>query len=169
MSNKSINQYSLQTNPASSDLVLFQRGQEYYSMTHQNFMMGIQRVVATLTQAQLQAINTTPVTLVSAQGSGTVIDPLECVMFYDHNGTNYTSLTNLRLKHSGNSNLIMGTSTSFMASASDRYEKLVMQTINATNQQQFSNTALVVDGNANASGNGGTVTVDLLYVIKKFS
>jgi hypothetical protein len=166
---KSISQYSEQIAPAGSDKILFQRGNDYYYFQHENLMLGIQRKVLTLTQAQLQAISGTPISLVDAPGAGKVIEPLACAVFLDHNGTTYATLTTLRLKHSGNSNLMMSTSSSFGTAAADRYEKMVVSAASATNQEMFANTALVIDGNANATNNGGTVTVDLLYVIKKFS
>ncbi len=169
MANKAIADFTLTATPTGNDLFLLQRNSEYYSVKGSNLLLRMERIVTTLTQAQIQALNTTPISLVSAQGAGTVIDPLSCSAFLDYNGVAYGGGTNIRIKHSGNSNLIMGSSTSFLGSASDRYEKLVMQTISATNQQMFANTALVVDANANGTGAGGTITLELIYAVRKFA
>jgi len=175
MSNKAIKDFTETSTPVTTDALLMQRGNEYYWASHNNVMMGIGRKVLTLTQAQIKALST-PVVVVSAAGAGTVIDPLECTAFLDYNGTAYATAKCIRLKHSGNSNYIMGSSISFLVATADRYEKLVMQTISDTHQQMFANTDLVVDasatttgGAANAINDGGTVTLDLLYVIKKFA
>ena len=169
MSNKNIKQYTQTLVPEETDGALLQRGNDYMYAEHIDLMMGIQRVVLTLTQAQIQALSSTPISIVAAQGAGLVIEPLACAVFLDNNGTNYATATTLRLKHSGNSNLMMSSSTSFITSATDRYEKMVVAATSATNQQMFANTALVVDANANAANDGGTITLDLLYIVKKFA
>ena len=171
MSNKNIKQYTQTLVPEETDGALLQRGNDYMYAEHIDLMMGIQRVVLTLTQAQIKLLDaaSSPVTIVAAQGAGLVIEPLACAVFLDNNGTNYATATTLRLKHSGNSNLMMSSSASFITSATDRYEKMVVAATDATNQQMFANTALVVDANANAANDGGTITLDLLYIVKKFA
>jgi hypothetical protein len=169
MANKSISDFTLTATPDDDDLVLLQRGNEYYSVSHSDLLLRMERVVLTLTQAQVKTLSSVPVTIVSAQGAGTVIEPLSCSAFLDYNGSAYATATNIRLKHSGNSNLLMGSSTSFIGSASDRYEKLMMQSVSATNQQMFANTALVVDSNADSATNGGTITLELIYAVRKFA
>lgn len=169
MANKSISQYTAKATPESDDLFLLQEDNDYKSIEHVDMMMGIQRVFLTLTQAQIQALNSTPISIVAAQGAGTVIEPLACAVFLDHNGTTYATANNVRLKHSGQSNLLMSSSTGFIDATADRYEKMVVATTDATNQRMFANTALVVDADADATNNGGTITIDLLYIIKTFA
>lgn len=171
MANKSIKQYTQKSTVSSDDAFLLQLGtsNEYRHIEHIDMMMGVQRVVLTLTQAQIQALNTTPISLVVAQGAGTVIEPLACAVFLDHNGTNYATANNVRIKHSGQSNLMMSSSTGFIDATADRYEKMVVATTDATNQRMFANTALVIDADADATANGGTITVDLLYIVKTFA
>ena len=52
----------------------------------------IRRVKATLSDAQIKALPTTPITLVAAQGSGTLIVPLDCFVVLDPGGGAYTNI-----------------------------------------------------------------------------
>lgn len=172
MANKSISQYSENTAPARTDKYLLQVGNEYRSIQHINMMMGIQRVVLSLTTAQIDALNATPIEIVGADGSGTVIVPLQCSAYNSFSGAAFAGAgTKIILKHSGQSNLLMETSTSFVPTASNLYEELRPVTLGATNQKLFANTGLVVatNGDITIVGASGTITLDLLYVIKRFA
>ena len=174
--NKSIKQYTQTLTPESDDALLIQRGNNYFYGEHIDVMMGIQRIVKTFTQAEIKLMST-PVEIVPSAGAGTVIVPLDgTCAFLDYNGTAYATATCVRIKHSGQSNYLMTTSESFLIAGADRYELMKMQTISAGNQLSYVNTALVVDAStlvagasANAINDGGTVTIDLLYVVKKFA
>lgn len=155
--------------PQSGDKFLLERSGQYYSMSADKIAMGMWRIVKGLTQAQIQALNTTPITLFSAPGVGKVASIVHATAFIDHNGTTYATATTLRIKHSGQSNTLFASSTSFIGSASDRYEQLVNTSISATTQQLFANTALVIDANANATNNGGTITVDAIVRVVEFA
>lgn len=168
MANKAISDFTEATKNEIGDLLLMQRGNEYYKVDIKNLGGGLLRAFVTLSQANLQAINSTPITILAAQGAGTYIEPVDVTAFMDYNGTAYATLTTLRIKHSGQSNLMFSTSVSFGTTAADRRERMVEGT-GATNQQIYENTALVVDGNANATNNGGTCYLDVILRISRFS
>jgi hypothetical protein len=167
MANKAIKDFTVGYN-TKSDYFLFQRDNKYYSVESTEMLGGMIRVRLTITQAQMQALSTTPQTLLAAQGAGTYIEPVDVTCFIDYNGTAYATLTTLRLNHSGQTNLIMTSSTSFGTSTADLVEKMAVGTT-AANLKLYENTALVVSGNANATNNGGTVYIDALLRISKFS
>lgn len=51
----------------------------------------IQTVTVTLTNAQIKALHATPITLIPAQGAGTIINVLACVIKMNYGGTNVFS------------------------------------------------------------------------------
>lgn len=52
--------------------------------------MAIQTAIVTVTAAQLNALDATPITIVAAPGAGLVIEPLWCVFNYVHGSAAFT-------------------------------------------------------------------------------
>lgn len=168
MANKAIKDFTVATFMNQQDFLLFQRDNKYYSIEVTDLHAGMFRVRLTLTQAQIKLLNGTPITLLTAQGSGTYIDWVNGAAFLDHNGTTYATGTTLQIIHSGHSNIIASTSSSFITSAADRVESLVRTVASATNQVLYDNTALMVTANANATNNGGSIYIDCVLRLVKF-
>jgi hypothetical protein len=166
MANKTISQFTELTNYEyeSGDKLLLERGNYYYSINPRTLTGGLIRVKKTITQAQMQALLTTPVVLLAAQGAGTVIVPVEISVYLDHNGTNYGTATLLRTFPSGSVNYNMVTSSAFVQSASDRYERMFEGSV----QRLGANTDYVIGSDGDASNNGGTVYVNGLFRVVTF-
>lgn len=168
MANKQISQFAALTLPDPSSQLLIEEDGVYYSISVQELGFGMVRVITTLTRAQIQAL-ATPITFLAAQGAGKVIMPVHVGLFLDHNGTSYATATTLRLHHSGQTNYLFTSSSAFINATADRYEQMVEGTTGSTTlQPQYANTALMVSANANATNNGGTITIDALLRIVTF-
>lgn len=167
---KSISQFTQTLTPESDDKLLLQRDNDYYYSKHLDLMLGIQRVVKTLTWAQLSA-GTTEVEMVSAQGAGLVIQPFSCALFYDYNGTATTNTPVVRLQHGTSGNLLMISSNGILSGTADKYESMSHAVSSSTNSRMYANSALNIDLdiNATSAGTAGTLTVDLIYIVKRFS
>lgn len=169
MSNKAISDYSAApTDPEVDDLFLMERDGNYYKVEHQDLGFGWAKATLVLTQAQIQA-GATAVTIVAAPAAAEYIVPEECYALLDHNGTNYATATNLQVRYSGSSDILMQTSSSFVAAAADRAERLQKIFTGAANYVMTAATALVVRLDANATNNGGTISIVLIYRKVTFS
>lgn len=113
-----------------------------------------------LTQAQIQALNTTPIEIVAAPGAGKYIEVRGASAFLNHNGTDYAASNALTLE-TGSIYVSSTTSNSFIPSSADRIEEFKKVT---TATATF-NVPLKVRGSGNATGNGGTIDIFLEYVI----
>lgn len=170
MATATIEQLTETTTVQSTDYLVLSRGNVYYKAKVQNLGNGLIKVTGTITQAQAQDGNTTPITVLAAQGAGTYIAPVEggCGLFLDHNGTTYATANSVRLHHSGQTNYMAQSSTDFVDSAADRREKMVIDVSNPDNFKMFENTALVLSLDANATNNGGPIYYSLLLRIITF-
>jgi len=119
----------------------------------------IKTVHLQLTQAQIQALNTTPIEIIAAQGAGKYIQLISSSAFLDHNGTNYAAASLLRLRV-GSVNL--ATTPSFIGSGGDTSKSLTAVTVDGDITH---NTAMVIQADVDATGNGGTIDVYIQYVI----
>lgn len=165
-----IDQLTAVTDVQLTDVTLISRGGVLYKINPIYLQGGLIQVKKTLTQAQLQAMNTTPIVVQAALGAGTFIVPIEggCTAFIDHNGTTYATASVLRLHHSGQTNFMAQTQSGFISSAADKREKMVIDAATPTNSVLFANTALVASLDANATNNGGTVYLNLLLRVVTF-
>ena len=172
MANKTISQYTLITN-------LSQRGYKMivedesglYKSIDPERVSGLLEIRATITQAQLQAGNTTPIVILSALGNNTYIVPVpdSCGLFLDYNGVAYGGgATTARLHHSGQTNYMAQSTDQLIPTTADRREKLVVDVSTPVNSTMFSNTDLVLSLNANATGAGGSLYCSFLLRIIRF-
>lgn len=165
-----IDQLTAVTDVQLTDVTLISRGGVLYKINPIYLQGGLIQVKKTLTQAELQAMSTTPIVVQAALGAGTYIVPVEggCTAYLDHNGTTYATATTLRLHHSGQTNYMAQTTASFITSAADRAEKMIIDSATPTNGVLYANTGLVASLNANATNNGGTVYLNLLLRVVTF-
>lgn len=168
MSNKAISDYSLlPTAIESDDLILIERDGNYYKAEYQQLSNGVLRVALSLTQGQLQAGNSSPVTI-RAAASGYYIAVNDGYARLTYNGTAYATATGLYVVYNGQTDSILETSTSFIQSAADRAERMKQNNGAAANQKMYLSTAVDVLLDADATNNGGSVDVVLFITLENF-
>lgn len=141
----------------------------YYSIDPEKAMGGIVQVYLTLTQAMIQALNTTPQVLLEAQGANTLIRPIDISIFYQHNGTDYATATYLRAHNTGQTNYIKKTSASFVQDTASRRESMLDDNSAAGNYLLFPNSDFVIGADADATNNGGSMFVSALLRVVRFA
>jgi len=82
-----------------------------------------------LTNAQLKALQSAPVTLVSAKGTHSIIEVIKCVLVYDHNTTAFAADTNTVVVKYVNGSGTVATSTvtitAWLANSADTVAELI--------------------------------------------
>lgn len=170
MSNKAISDYTaLPTAIDADDLLLIERGGVYYKATYQVLSNGLLRVTLALTQAQIQAGNTTPITIQTAPGTGYYIEVEGGMARLNHNGTTYATATALTIVYNGQTDVVLETSTSFIQATSTLSERMKPNNSGAANQKMYLNTAIDVRLDADATNNGGSIDVVLLIRLENFA
>ncbi len=103
---RSIKQYNQTTTTetgsavADKDGILLQRGSGYFFIDPVDLRLGIQKVTLTITEAEIEALNTTEIEIISAPGAGKYIQILSHSYLVREVGSAYTSNTNVRCKYS---------------------------------------------------------------------
>jgi hypothetical protein len=115
-----------------------------------------------LTQGQIQALNTTPIEIIPAPGSGKFIQVIGATAYIDHNGTTYGTAAQLSLVYSTAGNTIRQSAASFIDNTADTFCELQP---GAAAPEATSNQKVSVKGDADATGAGGTIDVWVQYMI----
>lgn len=118
-------------------------------------------VKVTLTSAQILALNTTPVTLIPAQGANTYIEVLAVVAKLDFNSVAYTgaNAASLTYTNAGGAAATGTIASSFLDSASSAATKLVPVAVTPV-----ANAPIVISvATANPAAGNSTITFDLFY------
>ena len=154
-----VGQLSTTTSLGTSDtLVPSQKAVKTYVDNH-----GVITVKTSLTSSDILALNTTPITLVEAQGSGTIIQPLSIVLSVDYGTAAYATNTTLQIKYQalpGN----MTTSTIISATQDTIVRTLPNTTLTFTSLPI--NTPLVVDvASGDPTAGDGTLDIYVSYVV----
>lgn len=120
-----------------------------------------------ITEAQLEALGTTPLDVIAAQGAGKIVVPIYC-MATTKITTAYGNTPTLRIRYTGNATSLLGTPTLFLHILGSGYHRC---TIPATDLLSGTfdpaNKAVQVSLDTNPSGAGvGTAKVMLIYTIE---
>jgi hypothetical protein len=154
--------YSTATYPATagtSGNVLTSNGTNWNSSAAPAGNM-LQTAAITLTNTQLKALNTTPISVISAPGAGVVIVPMSCTLKLDYGGTNAFSNSPALTLYWGSGGtaillILAASNTGFSEATSNQYTFAFTglagtQTQTATNLE---NKAVFIQASANYTGN----------------
>ena len=108
------------------------------------FGCNIQCASLTIPTAEVLALNSTPQTIVSAQGAGTAIEVISATMKLDYNSATYATNVGLQLICNGAHEPQVVSLTALNASVTSTRRLTVDSTFAATDTQLLENTALQV-------------------------
>lgn len=117
-----------------------------------------------LTQGQIQALNTTPIELIAAPGSGKYIEVIGASAFLDHNGTTYGAAQAMEFKY-GPSSVSFRSSFSAVFINNTGDKPILLPEDTGKTSAPAMNTNVTVTADADATGNGGTIDVYVQYAI----
>lgn len=132
----------------------------------------IQYATVTITNAELLALNTTPIALVAAPGAGKVLELTSIALQYDYASAAFTigSATNLQVKYTDGSGAAASATasvTGFLDQSADEYRVLPQ---NSSSIEPVANAALVLTlAGANVSAGGGSLVVKVAYRVHSFA
>lgn len=118
----------------------------------------------TLTSAQILALNTTPITLISAAGAGTIIVPITYSARLNFNTTAYTGANNLELRYTNGSGTkpLADVTAAFINSAATAYyvgaDGAVVAAVNAP--------LVAFVPTANPAAGDSTMTIEIFYQVR---
>jgi len=125
-------------------------------------VIHIETINVTLTQGQIQALNTTPIEIIPAPGTGKYIEIVLGSAFLDHNGTTYAVASNLIVKNTD----VDWTAISLIDDTADTVKPLDRLTLTGGIEIGI-NGNVTITADADATGAGGTIKVSLSYVIRE--
>lgn len=126
------------------------------------FGSGVQSTSLTIASADVLQLNSTPLTIVAAQGAGTYIEPISAFVLVDFNSAPYATNTTIELIFSGASDDIMVSSISASLTKAVAFTKQGSGT--AGNTQMIANTDLQVSVNSgNPTTGDSDIEVFVLY------
>lgn len=129
---------------------------------------ALRRQRVTLTAAQIKALFTTPISLVSAPGAGKYISVDEIMAFNKFNTTAFTGANALEIRYTDGSGVKAtgDLASAFINAAASRVDKAVAAAVTSV----VANAALVVAvPTANPAAGDGTITFDICYRICSLS
>lgn len=129
-----------------------------------NGCVCLQEASLTIASADVLQLNSTPLTIVAAQGAGTLIEVISASASIDFNTTAYTTNTPLQLSLGGDA--ILGQiGTNFLASTvSKTTSSFTRQSATAGQTQSLENNALIVTNSVGDPAAGDSdITVYVLY------
>jgi len=127
-----------------------------------NYGCDIRCASLTIASADVLQLNSTPLTIVAAQGAGTAIDVLSASMKMTYNSVAYATNTTLELKINGGSSSQMQFASQILSSASDVFNKVIGNTTTSTNMVENADLQVsVLTGDPTAGDSD--ITVYVLY------
>ena len=125
---------------------------------------GVRLAKGTLTSGQVLALNTSPITVISAPGAGKIINILSVFTRLNFNSAAYAANTSLRLKYVGAAYDALVDSSILVSGASRvlRWDQAISTTVSATNTQMIDNVGIQITVN---TGNPTTGDSSLDYYI----
>jgi len=115
-----------------------------------------------LTQAEMQALNSFPITLISI-GASSIGEVISIVVINEFNTAAYGTATQLRFKYSGSGTSLGNTTTSFIQAGADRSEKVALPT---STFEIVKGEDIIVDADADATGGNAATKVHCIIEFK---
>ena len=118
----------------------------------------------TIASADVLQLNSTPLTIVAAQGVGTAIEVISASVKIDFNTTAYATNTTLQLISPGGATLVQATTTTVLAVTQNTHTGFIRTAPIASGGSIFENTELTVNVfNGNPTAGDSDITVYVLY------
>ena len=140
-----------------------------------NFIVGrmssdnLNIVTVTITNAQILTLRASPITLVTAQGAGTVVELVGGMLFLDASGAVYTESTdNLAVRYVDGSGIQVSEdieSTGFVTVADEMATSVVAKKDAIATDAQCVNQVLVLHNTGDGELGGGNAANDLLVKV----
>jgi len=127
-------------------------------------LANIRTATVTLTQSQVQGLNTTPIVIVTNPGGGYFIEVISASAYYNYDTTAFVTGTYLRLKYHGNSVYPFRTSTNFIVDTDDRFE--VMYPDSTSNIVVLANNSLQITADADSTGGSASSTIKVMITYR---
>lgn|SRR3990167_2442533 len=126
-----------------------------------------QETTLSLTSAQILALNTTPITIVAAQGANKYIQPIDCVIVYSYSTAAYATNTTLELINESGTISLMEDTTALIGTVSKVVQMKATGTGAAAGQtQSLANAGLQVKvRTGDPTAGSGTIKLFLKYRI----
>lgn len=130
-------------------------------------------VTPTITSLQIKSLNATPITLVSAAGSGTIIFPLALITKFNYGGTNaFTGSGNISVAYNsaGKNNLYASvfTTTQMTSTTTQFYPGVFSWASTASTNAENLDLVIYKEASPEYAGNAAnnnTITIQLIYSI----
>ena len=127
-----------------------------------NNCVCIKSASLTITSAQVLALNSTPLTIVAAQGAGTAIEVISASVKVDFNTTAYATNTTILITTSGAAQYQSLFNSAVLASASSTFNSVGKSALAGTNLISNADLTVTVGTGAPTGGNSG-ITVYITY------
>lgn len=149
-----------------NDLLLLQRGDNFFKIKRQNLGGGLLRVTATLIDSQLEALNTTPIEIIEAPGVNNYIEIVSGSIF--RNGTAFTATDpEMKIVFTGQTSAHFISSSSFLTTVINSLtDKLIAR---SAGTKMFSNTGISAYLANDVTTATGPVTIDIVYRIISYT
>jgi hypothetical protein len=139
--------------------------------TFQAMVGGLALATVTLTSSQIQNLNGTPITLVSAQGAGTVIVPVSLSMYFFYGGNNaFTGGSTIEIYYTNSSgtNIESSLTTAIMTGTASKFLNQSTFTIASIAPTNVVNQPIIITDSVNYAGNAAgdnTLSFSMLYYV----
>ena len=120
----------------------------------------------TMTAAQINASNTTAVTVVDAPGSGYILIPVKFFLFLDYNSVAFATNTTFRFEINGVA--VSATNTTILPGTADRYT--TMEPVDYDTTTDLKNNAIKFEAQTgDPTAGNSTIRVVVLYTVKQLA
>jgi hypothetical protein len=143
-----------------------------WSSTAPSSTLSLLNVSGVLTNAQIKALKATPITIISAPGSGKVIVPICATMTMNYGGTNAfaNTGTEVHLFYSTVQNITTLFASAVFSATSSQYKYTQISSLDAITLSTISNVAMTLNNNTGAeitgnAANDNTMSYQVFYYI----
>jgi len=163
---KSISDFNEVSTEENEDLYLLQRGSSYFKIKRKNLAGGMVKISAVLSTSQLEALFTSPIELIPAQGANTYIQIVSANAF--RNGTAFTATdAQLKLVFTGQTQAHFRTNTVFLTAVAAKIATLMG--LDTSGLPIFENTGISAYLTQDVTTATGPVTIEIIYRVATFT